>query len=71
MPNLVAQALAPLAAAAVITSGGTNTMFLVLTGIAAVNVALVGTLWFVVVDLMVMTSPALSIRDWNGAEDNP
>ena len=48
MPNLIAQALAPLAGAAVITSGGTSTMFVVLTGIVAVNVILVGVLWFVV-----------------------
>lgn len=43
-PNLIAQALAPLAGAAVITSGGTSTMFVALTGIAAVNVILVGVL---------------------------
>lgn len=47
-PNLIAQALAPLAGAAVITSGGTSTMFVALTGIAAVNVALVGVLWLVI-----------------------
>ena len=47
-PNLVAQALAPLAGAAVITSGGTSTMIVVLTGIAAVNIILVGVLWLVV-----------------------
>lgn len=47
-PNLIAQALAPLAGAAIIISGGTSTMFSAPTGIAIVSVILVGILWLVV-----------------------
>lgn len=45
MPSLVAQAVSPSVGALILQSGGTQALMGVLTGLAALNVVLVGALW--------------------------
>jgi hypothetical protein len=47
-PSLIVQALAPSAGAWLIERSGSDTTIAVLTGLALVNVALIGSLWFIV-----------------------